>query len=259
MAVDAQRLNVPIPDPSSLTTEQLRREISALRDALETRLNAMDKATELLNENVTRVPTETDKQIAHLKELHDEKFSSIQTQFDERDVRTEQAAIATKIAVDAALSAQKESAAAQYAGLVAAINKSEAATTKQIDTILAQLTNSAKATDDKIASNAKAVDDKIASTAKSTDDKIAVINGRLDRGEGGETIHKSSQATMLVVAALGVSIFMAGYAIIRPGGSSPAIEVGETASRLKADAELLAKIDGMQRLLDQSNRIQRSP
>jgi hypothetical protein len=37
----------PIPDPTRLTTEQLRRELATLREILETRLDAMDRATEL--------------------------------------------------------------------------------------------------------------------------------------------------------------------------------------------------------------------
>jgi hypothetical protein len=61
-------------DPTELTTRLIRREMASHQQIIETRLNGMDKATELLNANVTRVPTETDKAISHLKELHDEKF-----------------------------------------------------------------------------------------------------------------------------------------------------------------------------------------
>jgi hypothetical protein len=39
----------PIPDPTKLTTEQLRRELATLREILETRLHGMDRATKLAN------------------------------------------------------------------------------------------------------------------------------------------------------------------------------------------------------------------
>jgi hypothetical protein len=152
------------PDPTALTTAQLYREITALRDIMETRLSAMDKASILFENNLTRVPTDTDKQIDHLRQVHDEKFLSIQKQFDERDIRAKASEVAAQTAVNAALQAQKEAAGAQNDSNAAAILKSESATVKQIDGILALL-----------ASNTKAIDD-----------KITVINGRLDRGEGAD-------------------------------------------------------------------------
>ncbi len=133
--------NIPIPDPSLLTTVALQREIASLRELLEaqvsghavvdrlvreileTRLGAMDKATELLSENSKALPTFVTKtaddkaavlrelldqkttalsvgisalrelmeqKIVSLAEMHAEKFNSVQTQFRERDVRTEQ-------------------------------------------------------------------------------------------------------------------------------------------------------------------------
>lgn len=152
----------PQSDPTFLTTQQLLREMESLKDLVFTRLDAMDKAMELFNANITRVPTDTDKQISHLKELHDEKFEGIEKQFKERDVRTEQSATATKIAVDAALQAQKEAAGAQNESNSAGIAKSETATTKQIDGITALLNGGLKA----------------------LDEKINDLKGRLDRGEG---------------------------------------------------------------------------
>lgn len=151
-----------VTDPTFLTTQQLLREYTSLKELVFTRLDAMDKAMELFNANITRVPTDTDKQISHLKELHDERFSGVDKQFTERDVRTEQSATATKIAVDAALQAQKEAAGAQNESNAAAIAKSEAATAKQIDGIIALLNSSLKA----------------------LDEKINDLKGRLDRGEG---------------------------------------------------------------------------
>jgi glucan-binding YG repeat protein len=105
--------------------------------------------------------TETENKIT---DLSDEKFTSIAKQFIERDTRTEQAAVATKIAVDAALQAQKEAAGAQNESNAAAITKSEAATIKQIDGITALLNSGLAA----------------------LNDKIIDLRSRIDRGEGGQ-------------------------------------------------------------------------
>src|SRR5688500_8735311 len=80
----------PIPvytskaDPTYMTMGQIRREVTSLREILETRLNAIDKATTLFQENLTLVPVQVDKQIAHLKNIHDVRFDSIERQTDIR-------------------------------------------------------------------------------------------------------------------------------------------------------------------------------
>jgi cobalamin biosynthesis Mg chelatase CobN len=181
--------NIPVPDPSVLTTDQLRRELAALRDNIEVRLHGMDKAAELLHDSVMKAPTDTDKQVLHLKALNEEKFTSISKQFEERDVRSRASESAANTAVNAALSAQKEAASAQNEANAAAITKSEAATVKQIDGILALL-----------ASNTKAIDEKIFS-----------INGRLDRGEGNE---KGTTSTVtMIVAIIAVAAALFGVAV----------------------------------------------
>ena len=204
---DAGRIqhNLPVPDPTLLTTEQLRRELSGLRELIEARLDGMDIAQGLLKENVKLVAIDTEKMIKHLQELHDEKFESIQTQFRERDVRSDQDKIAATTAVNAALQAQKEAAASQNDSNAAAITKSEAATTKQIDGIAALIAN----------------------VSKTTDDKLGVINGRLDRGEGKSTGITATTATMLAVGALMVSLGAVLFDISRQSTSptvvSPAV------------------------------------
>lgn len=204
---------IPNPDPSSLTTAQLREAISNLHSiinaelrAVGTRLDAIDKATEVFNENLTRVPTDTDKQIQHLKELHGERFNSVSgelraladgitKQFAERDVRTDAAAIGTSKAVDAALQAQKEAAGAQNEANAAAITKSEANTTKLIDGIIALLN----------------------STVKATDEKISDLKGRLDRGEGvirgGGEVRTERRLDMGTVISI-ISMAIAAAAVV---------------------------------------------
>lgn len=148
--------STPVPDPTLLTTAALTREIAALKELVVTRLDAMDKAQFLFDTNLNRVPTDTDKQIGHLKELVfgrfdtvNEKFFGIQTQFAERDTRSERESKDNKVAVDAAFAAQKEAASKQNESNTLAISKSETATSETIN----KLAELFKTTTDALASN----------------------------------------------------------------------------------------------------------
>src|SRR5580700_6126793 len=110
---------VPIPDPTTLTTQQMTREIAALKELftaqleslgteIKTRLDGMDKAIDLVRLAASLLPDHVDEKIDALRQVQDEKCNSIQTQFHERDVRTEQSGKDAKTAVDAALQAAKE-------------------------------------------------------------------------------------------------------------------------------------------------------
>lgn len=151
----------PIPDPTELTTAAILRELAALREVLEAqitgqreffvaRIDGMDKAISLLQVITDRQPSDVDKKITNLQRLHEEKFGSVQVQFQERDVRVEQTAKDTKTAVDAALAAQEKSAGKQADSFALSIGKSETATTKQIDQLGVLIQQSTKASDEKI-------------------------------------------------------------------------------------------------------------
>lgn len=121
--------------------EQLLREIALTKENFETRLDAIDKATSLLQSRADRVPQiETVAENLHgLKELNEEKFASIALQFKERDARLEQTTIDSKAAIEAALEAAKEAA-----------GKTEVGLTKQIDAIAANQAVMVNALHDKI-------------------------------------------------------------------------------------------------------------
>jgi hypothetical protein len=114
------------PDPSTLTTDALRRDIGALQHVVESRLKCLEEVIILKTDAITG-----------LKEV---KFQKVQQQFDllER-ARLEQKSD-TAQRVDAALTAQKEAAA-----------KSEESFTKQIDAQKNLMESHHKSTDDKIA------------------------------------------------------------------------------------------------------------
>ena len=194
--------NIPVPDPSVITQqiiaraiEDIRREAAkdttATEKTLAVRLDAMDRASIVLAENVNRVPTLLDREVSRIvemlkrsEELAGEKFTGLGRQITERDLRTEQDKRTGETAIAAAFQAQKEAAA-----------KSEILTTKLIDGLQAVL----------------------AQSQRTMDDKIAVINARLDRGDGGDKAHSSNQATLFAIAALAVSIIVGGFAVVRGG------------------------------------------
>ena len=151
----------PVPDPTLLTTEALQREIRALRELLETRIDGGDKLVALLQDSISRRKAEIGAEVLHLQKLHEEKFASVQNQFAERDKRAEQtstdskaavgtAFLAAKEAVNAALQAAKEAVAEQNKSSSLAISKSETATMKQIDQIGVMITSTNLAMNDKI-------------------------------------------------------------------------------------------------------------
>jgi hypothetical protein len=145
-------------DPSTLTTDALRREIAHLSDridlkiegvvtGLSARLDAIDRATRVFSEDLNRVPTALQTAIAgeHAVMLEkfevvksdfakiEVKFAGVQTQLAERDDRVEATAVATKTAVDAALAAAEKARMSEAQAAAAAANKSEASFSKTAD------------------------------------------------------------------------------------------------------------------------------
>jgi hypothetical protein len=98
----------PRPDPTILTTEQLQRAVVALENNFK-------------------------MQLGGLRELLDARFDKVDQQFDLVERQRVEQKQDTKVAVDAALQAQKEAVREQTLASERAIAKSEAATTKQLE------------------------------------------------------------------------------------------------------------------------------
>lgn len=160
----------PVPDPTLLTTEQLLREIANLRaifegqlDTLRERLGGMDRATELLGFGINRVPSAVDTRVTALEDVIREQFRTVDQKFDDLQARTAEQKADTKAAVDAALQAAKEAVGQQTEASERSIAKSEAATTKQIDGVIARIDQS----------------------NVSTGESISDLKSRMDRMESG--------------------------------------------------------------------------
>jgi DNA anti-recombination protein RmuC len=150
--------------------------LNGVKQIIETRLDGMDKAIELLQKVSDKFPSQVTDAVGQLQKVHEEKFHSIATQFTERDTRTEQTSRDSKVAVDAALQAAKEAVGAQTQSSDRAIAKSEAATTKQIDQIGTQIGTIQKSIDDKI-DDIKARLQAIESLKKGSTDAWVVVLG----------------------------------------------------------------------------------
>ena len=183
-----QKTYLQTTDPTVLTTEQLHREIQGLKELIGSRLNAMDKALDLMHEDYVRIPTDTDEQVSALKELVFEKVvaleKSIQLQLHERDIRTNQATEHSRLAIDAALQAAKELVGEQNRSSNTAIIKSETSVSRQMEQFNLLLQT----------------------MGNSISDKFGDIKDRITRAEGAgsgkmqsEAVHRSSN-TFLIAA-----------------------------------------------------------
>lgn len=150
----------PDPDPTVLTTQQLLREIATSRETTEailngvravvdTRLDAMDKAIVLVREMSDKLPNTIELSVRQLKEIHEEKFDSVDTRFIERDTRTDQTRADAKLALDVALQGAKVAVDAAFQAAKEAALKSEQQFTKQIDTIVLLTAAQQKAIDER--------------------------------------------------------------------------------------------------------------
>src|ERR1039458_7835294 len=89
----------PVPDPTVLTTQLVDRAIGAFREVVETRLQAIDRATELVAKDVVSATAETDlaaqrmqahitRDILNLRELIEANLETISARNNGMDTAT---------------------------------------------------------------------------------------------------------------------------------------------------------------------------
>ena len=209
----------PIPDPTALTNtlvekarDDIRREIDFVRQILSQRLDAMDTATQLMQDWRETLPKRLDEALVAYRRVMEErfnvvnehfkvigeKFAGIATQFEERDVRSSTNAVATKTAVDAAFQAQRDMVAAQNTNIAQALARIEATSQKQIEQLVTLLQTTTSGTNDK-------VDD--------LKQRLTLIEGRTAGITAAGTTQTSAQQTaqgasnnMIAVVAIVVTI-----------------------------------------------------
>lgn len=209
--------NIPVPDPTVMTTQLVDRALAAYRDVVDVRLSGMDRAIALSASNASDTHRQAETMITHFRDDRDrevhalreiltasvgnvsdvtgEKFNAVDTRFQERDTRTQQAADESRISLDAALAAAKEAVSEQNKANTEAIRKSELATQKQIDALVALM----------------------ATANKAADDKISDLKERLDRAEGlglGQYNARTEQRLNVGQILLIVSVLVAVVGLI---------------------------------------------
>lgn len=138
------------PDPSVLTTQASWREAAHAKELQDVKIGYIEKAIAVAHEDLVRFPTDIDKAVGtlrelheqkliHIKELYEEKISSIRELNIERfkgveSMRVEQKENA-KENLALALSAAKEANAEQNKSNTLANQKMEEGFTKQIDSL----------------------------------------------------------------------------------------------------------------------------
>ena len=180
----------PDPDPTLLTTEQLLRSIASLREEAKDWVDSLQLLLEA--------------KIAGKDNFYAEKFASIQTQFQERDVRTDQTASQVKLAVDAALQAQKEAAGEQAKSFSAATTKSETAMNRQIEGLDGKITD---------------VKDRL--NRVEAMNLGATYNRSELKDQSSLDLHRSQNQTALFAAIVGAAAFLVAlgsiiYSVTRP-------------------------------------------
>ena len=200
----------PRPDPTLLTTEQMERGDKAERDyvdglfaVLNERLRGIDTATIVLNEIVTRVPTEVQKEVLHLRELVEEKFDSVGTQFKERDTRSERESRDNEIRVNAAFAAADKAADERNKSNGLAIDKAQATTAEAISKLAELFRTSISAQGDKI--------DDLKDRLSELSDRV----GRIESTKAGATeqARKAEVTFGQLLGAVGTVLAVASFVI----------------------------------------------
>jgi polyhydroxyalkanoate synthesis regulator phasin len=183
--------NTPVPDPSTLTTDQLDKAIANLKQLLETRIGG-------------------------LEEVIDEKFISV----NERFVLVERGRVEqkedTKSAVDAAFSAAKEAVREQTNSSERSITKSEDATKEQLSQLNTTFTTAINAVTGSLDDLKERVGNIEATRRGATESK----------DEGRATIN----STTAIIGAI-VAVFILSFAIytgLSANNNNPPTSISQT-------------------------------
>jgi len=179
--------------------------LKGIQDVFEGKIVAINDATQLRLESVAGIPDSIKSEISHHEDLQIERFQSIAQQFNERDIRTEQAGKASTEALAAALQAAKELVGAQGEASAAAAIKSETSFTKQIDQIGTIIQTLEKALDARITELKERIDRGEGSTTGARDTRIEYRDQATDQ-RSGSSLMVAVIAAFLVALSLGVGI-----------------------------------------------------
>lgn len=180
-------ITVPQPDPTLLTTLQLHRELSGLRELLEARVRTCELAAEAMARDLIALREQCSK-LTGMRSGDEEKMVGIDRRLAAYQDAMRLATDNAKHSLEIAIAGIKDQAGAQNASIIAMAAKSETASTKQIDALDTLMVNSGNA----------------------LSEKIAALSTRIDRNDGQRAGRSDSTsfvfATIGAVAALGLML-----------------------------------------------------
>lgn len=118
--------STPVPDPTTLTTDQLRREIGAARESF-----GLEFAN--LKNLLDALAVSSDRNLTSAMDLCNVKFGSVEDKLALGERQRVEQKSDTEKAIQAALLAQQAAVSAQAESFEKSVNKSEVATNKQLD------------------------------------------------------------------------------------------------------------------------------
>jgi hypothetical protein len=211
----------PVPDPTVLTTQALYREVSALKELIEQRLESQSLIVQEqfrgLQRQLKLLLHEREIEFANLKEViesrvegvldvENEKAQRIEQQFDLFERQRVEQKKDTKDAVDAALTAQKEAVREQTASFQLSTNKSEAAINKQLEqqaqTFKADNDSLRRSLDDLKEQNARTITDLERNLRASIVDVGATANASVSEKRGAKEDRSGLYATIGVIGTI---------------------------------------------------------
>ena len=196
---------LPVPDPTLLTTGQIRLAITNVRELLDaerrvlvSRLDASDKAVQLVRDDYLRIPELIRSDLHHEREVFQAKLDGIKDltieKFTALATLTDKLSLANATALTAALSAAEKAVGEQNRSSSLAITKSE----QGMQEALKQLQTTFQ------------------TEIKGITALMATMQSRLDRGEGNErgassqrTEHRADSGLIVGI----ISAVIAGLAV----------------------------------------------
>ena len=193
---------VPEPDPSTLTTAQLLREIEILRGSIDDKVEARQREMLVAQEL-------SEAKLRGEIELTAQRFDAFTGQLELIERQRVEQKSDTKAAVDAALIAQKEAVQEQTIASGLSIAKSEAATAKQLDqqsvtftTAISGVTKNSS--DQKDAFNVSIAD--LKERLGALDLKVGGIESNKQGAQETRVEHRATNTQMIAIAAIIASV-----------------------------------------------------
>ncbi len=195
----------PNPDPTIYTNEAIDRSSKSLKDwvegeikVLEERFAGVDQATKIREKTTDDFPSLIKKEVDHLHELVDVEIKAIKDSLSVAEIlRVEQKNDSTT-GLAAALSAQKELAAAENTSNKLAISKSETSTLETIK-------NNQDANNTQFGTVVKSIDELKLAVSRLETSKQAVSDTKIERrAEGNYTMAIISSGIGLVLFFTGI-------------------------------------------------------